>query len=128
MTLFLWSMLSGWTAWFALLRGAIMPFEKRRNSDARPYIVHLQPHYWLSFLSLGAAVLHTKIALDFPRLAGTDRTGLWLAATALLFMLLQTAMGFALQYPFPGRRYARKAHLGICLALVPLLIAHIALN
>lgn len=128
MTLFLWSMLSGWAASFALLRTTIFPFEKKGAANAKPYIVRLQPHYWLSFFSLGAAALHASVALDFPRMAGANRTGLWLAAIGLLFMLLQASIGLALQYPFPGRRYARRAHLGLCFALVPLVVAHVALN
>ncbi|HVX57370.1 MAG TPA: hypothetical protein VHA37_06560, partial [Candidatus Saccharimonadales bacterium] len=92
------------------------------------YIVRLQPHYWLSFLALAAALLHAVIALALPRLGGTSRTGLWIAAFVLILMLLQAVMGSTLQNPFPGRRHVRRIHFWCCIAIVPMLAIHVVLN
>jgi hypothetical protein len=128
MAILIWSAVSGWAAWFSLLRGAIYPFEEKGVQGRKPYIARIQPHYWISFLSLAAALAHAKIALAIPRLGGTNKTGLWIAAVALAMMLTQAAMGFILQHPFPGRRHVRRVHFWFCIALIPMLAAHIALN
>ena len=128
MSIFLWSTLAGWASWFALLRGAIYPFEQKNVRDTRPYIVRLQPHYWIGFLTLAAALLHAVIALQMPRFGGANMTGIWVAIVALVVLLAQAALGSVLQYAFAGRRYFRRLHFWSGIALVPLLAVHLALN
>lgn len=128
MAIYLYSALAGWLSWLALLIGGVYPFDRQAATDPRPYIIRLQPHYWIMFCALAGALIHAFAALRMPRMDATSTTGIWLATAALVLILAQACLGLLLQYPFRGRRHVRRIHLWTGIALIPLLAAHVTLN
>ena len=99
------------------------------NATSAPYLKRLWPHYWFGYLLLILGVIHTVVPMQAGHLRQWNLTGLWIAAVALLLMLLQGALGLWLQDSKLVRRaLLRSWHYWLMFGIVLLVGVHVWLN
>jgi hypothetical protein len=94
-----------------------------------PYLKRMWPHYWLGYLLLVLSLIHTVVPIQAGGLRGLNVLGLWLAAGGLLFLLVQSAIGWWLQGPSLVRRAPMRSwHYWLMFGVVILVAVHVWLN
>jgi hypothetical protein len=94
-----------------------------------PYLKRMWPHYWLGYLLLLLSLIHTVVPIQAGRLHGLNVLGLWLAVGGLLFLLVQSAIGWWLQDPFLVDCTAKRSwHYWLMFGVLILVAVHVWLN
>ncbi|HEX4605657.1 MAG TPA: hypothetical protein VH724_16775 [Candidatus Angelobacter sp.] len=133
--------ITGWVAFILIGWEIISPYLLRRNrisewlgtvkfSAGKSYLKRMWPHYWLGYLLVVLSVIHTVVPMKAAGgLAGMNATGLWLATVGLLFLLVQSIIGWQLQEPkLTGRGLIRSWHYWLMFGVVVLVGVHVWLN
>jgi hypothetical protein len=137
MNSFFYTSASGWIA--AILIGIVLPYLLPRSSlslrlgiaqgfDA-PYLKPMWAHYWVGYLVAGLSFVHAWMPMQAGHMRRANMAGLWLATAALLLLLMQLALGVALQDGrLLKRRVVRGWHYWVMVATVLLVVGHVWLN
>jgi len=132
--------ITGWIGFVLIGLEILGPYLLRRNrlsiwlgtariAAAAPYLKRLWPHYWLGYLLVVLALIHTVVPLMAGNLAQWNLTGLWLATFGLLVLLAQGAIGWWLRDPkMSGRVLWRSWHYWLMFGIVILVGLHVWLN
>ena len=132
--------LTGWIGCILIGLEIATPYLLRKNrlsewlgtvkfAAKRPCLQRLWPHYWIGYVLLSLALIHTVVPMAARQLGGTSAAGLWIATVALLLMLVQWLTGLWLKDPkFAARVPTRSWHYWLMFGIVVLVGAHVWLN
>jgi hypothetical protein len=132
--------LTGWLACILIGLEVLTPYLLRTNrlsewlgtvkfASKLPYLQRMWPHYWIGYVLVVLAVIHTWVPMQARRMGLTNGTGLWIATVALLLMLVQGTIGWWLKDPtFAPRGATRRWHYRLMFGIVMLVGAHLWLN
>jgi hypothetical protein len=139
MNTFFFTSASGWIAVILIGIGAVLPYLLRRSwlslrlgiaqGFNAPYLKRMWAHYWAGYLVAGLSFVHAWVPMRAGQVRRANMTGLWLATAALLLLLVQLALGVALQDSrLEQRRAIRGWHYWVMVAVVLLVAGHVFLN
>ena len=132
--------LTGWIACILIGLEVVTPYLLRKNrlsewlgtvkfASKLPYLQRLWPHYWIGYVLMALALIHTIVPMQARQLGATNATGLWIATVALVLMLVQGTTGLWLKDPkLTGRAPMRSWHYWLMFGIVVLVGAHLWLN
>jgi hypothetical protein len=125
---FIWTASTGWIAIGMLVGVAALPFVLRWARILGPARGGaMRWHYALGFAIAALSFVHAWAPMSTGRLHGINMTGLWLATTALVLLLVQLMLGIELREA-RSRVWLRRSHLIVMIAAAGLIAAHVALN
>jgi hypothetical protein len=139
MNAFFYTSASGWIAAILIGMEMVLPYLLRRSwlslrlgiaqGFGAPYLKRMWAHYWVGYLVAGLSFVHAWVPMQTGHMRRANMTGLWLATAALLLLLVQLALGVALQDGrLRERRVIRGWHYWVMVATVLLVVGHVWLN
>jgi hypothetical protein len=139
MWIFFYAGISGWLALILVGLTALLPYLLRRSrvsvlldmvpATGRAYLARMWPHFWLGYAATAISFAHAWIFMSRAPTERVNKLGLNLASVALLWFLLQIAIGLLLQQrDLRERRTVRKWHFWSMVGILALVGAHVWLN
>jgi len=133
------SVASAWLVWVLIAAAIVTPYLFRPTRFAHALgllgerggamLARMRPHMWLGYGIACVIVMHALDAMRAGGFSQLDRTGIWLAAAALVLSLCQLVIGAALAQKRCARRpLLRRAHFWTMIGLVLTALGHTVLN
>jgi hypothetical protein len=139
MKTFFFTSVTGWITVILIGVGILLPYLLRpgwlsmrlgvAQGFSSTYLKRMWTHYWTGYVVAGLSFLHAWVPMQGGHMRRPNMAGLWMATAALLLLLVQLAIGLALQDSrLKERHVIRGWHYWVMVVVVLLVAGHVWLN